>query len=105
EALAFELRDGREAADQRADFVRLLEQVLAVRRRHEVVEDRSRDDAEAALLERAGHAAAIERNVAVRTKLEALVACRHRLVEDALPWRQVGIADVVDPPATGSGGD
>lgn len=105
ETSPFERRDLGQTADERAYFVRLREQVVAVRGRDEIVEDRPGDDREAARRQRCTHAVEIERDVTVRSEFEAGIARGGDLVEHPLPWREVRVSDIVDTPATGCGGD
>ena len=91
--------------DERADLVCLPNKVLPVRRAHQVVEDRARDDAEAARVEGGADAVGVERHVAVGAELQSAEACRCGFIENALPWRQVRVLHVVHAPAAGRAGD
>ena len=72
-------------------LVRLLQKRVATFGGDKVVEDRGRDDRQTALVQRRADAIEVERNVTVRTGLEARVTRGGDRVEHALPGRKVGM--------------
>ena len=86
--------------DDAADIVDLMKDVLVVSFIQQVIEDRARHDADVVLRELFAHDVDVERQIAVRAKLDGLVACLPCFIEHLLPGWQIRILDIVDAPAT-----
>ena len=85
--------------DDAADIVDLMKDVLVVSFIQQVIEDRARHDADVVLRELFAHDVDVERQIAVRAKLDGLVACLPCFIEHLLPRWQIRILDIVDAPA------
>ena len=86
--------------DDAADIVDLMKDVLVVSFIQQVIENRARHDADVVLRELFAHDVDVERQIAVRAKLDGLVACLPCFIEHLLPGWQIRILDIVDAPAT-----
>ena len=85
--------------DDTADIIDLMQHILIIVFREQVVENRTGHDADMIFLKLFAHDIDIKWQIAVRPKLNGLIACLTGFIKNFLPGRQVRILDIINAPA------
>ena len=103
--LAFMYRKWRQLRNERADIIRLLQQIFIIILVNQIVEDRARNDRQSVLLKLRGYFLHIDRKISVRPQLDCPVSGFSGFLKNSLPRREIRILHIVYAPAAGRSAD